>query len=174
MSLDIAIGNAATGDTRDLNWLRNPFGLCQWAEDNYEYRTKQRPPEQEQLYYVCNHWAYDRSGEVDRPLFKRVVESYWEVLSGLERGYYFFGAGSLIQFVVPHWRHLPVTVEFYSPRVEVMAYMDDRVGIPVEHFTHPDFHLSNPSLGSCKAWYEQLLEFAELLQDPAYEFYCSN
>lgn len=174
MSLSISIRNPLTGDERSMNWLRNPFGLCQWAEDNYEYRTKQRPPEHEQLSHVCNAWSYSKCEQIHRPLFKRVVENYWEVLAGLECGYYFFNATMLIVHVVPNWHFLPLVSSWSSIRPEGMVTFGDRVGIPVEHFAHSSFHLPNASLARCKAWYEELLEFAELLQDRDYEFYCSN
>jgi hypothetical protein len=69
-----------------LNWLRNPFGLEQWAEDNTMIGMF-RPIT---LYDVINTWSYSDSKYVDRPLFLETVLYYWQHIKQLERGYFHF------------------------------------------------------------------------------------
>lgn len=57
MSYDITV---TTEDLElDMNWLRNSFGLCTFAENNIG-------DGQNSLWHVCNDHAYDDSNNVDR------------------------------------------------------------------------------------------------------------
>lgn len=169
MSLDISLTNKTTDEVvADMNWLRNPFGLCNWAEDNVNVKTKRS------LWYVINHWNYGKSHRVNRPLFKQVVDEYWQAIEPLEKGYFFFNIASYMSFVQPHLDVLPVTNQFHQPRIEGGIFKGHKYGIPIELFDKPCFNLGYSSLESYKEWFRQLVEFAELLQDKSNRFYCSN
>jgi len=52
---------------------------------------------------------------------------------------------------------------------------DDLFGIPQEYFNNNEiFYLGNPTLEYYQSWFKELVDIAELLQDPETEFYCSN
>lgn len=182
MGLDISVGYP-DGPSREMNWLRNPFGLCNWAEANYNYVTKQEPPEEQRLWYVINHWNYSKSVDVDRKLFLDVVKRYGEVILSLTKGYYWFDVSGYIQFVEPHLsvipRHDPLAglgIGDGSLRIVDSVYHDRQIGIPVDYFNHACFGLRhcNDRLAKNQDWYRELMEFAEMLQDPETVFYCSN
>ena len=98
MSLEIDLIEKETGnEVMSLNWLRNPFGLQTWAEDNVGMKIVQRVrgiSGREELFedlrYVCNHWSYEDSSDIDRGLFKQVVDTYWKEIQKLEVGYFVF------------------------------------------------------------------------------------
>ena len=54
------------------------------------------------------------------------------------------------------------------------------IGIPMSYLRHPCFGLSDKyrpdahTLIHYRLWYQQLIDFAEMLQDPDAVFYCSN
>jgi hypothetical protein len=169
MSLDISITHKKSGDSMDMNWLRNPFGLCNWAEANVHPKTKK------DLWYVINHWNYEKSRRINRKLFKEVVDAYWAEIQKLEKGYFYFDLGSYMSFVQPHLSELPVERLFDQDRIKGGVFADDgRYGIPMEYFNKPAFHLSDATLDRYKEWFSQLVEFAQMLQDKDYRFYCSN
>jgi len=178
MSLDIALYDKADGEEIiAMNWLRNPFGLCQWAEDN-------AGDGEQSLWYVCNAWAYDKGKDVDRVGFKRVVDAYWERIQKLERGYYWFDLPAYRDIVERNCGWIPY--ELGGSRLGASPaeshYVDerynkkrDKLGIPMEYFTAGVFHLAGQNtLEHYKDWFAELVKFAELLQDTALEFYCSN
>ena len=183
MSLDISVMSKHTGESMDMNWLRNPFGLCPWAEANYNYATERQPPEEQSLWYVINHWNYDTSDQVDKPLFLEVVKRYGVVLHQLERGYFFFTETGLEQFV---WPCVGVTsmVEIrrgQPPDIVTVGRGEEKeYGLPMEKFGDPCYHLSDRyrphahTLGHYLSWYRDLIRFAEILQEPDASFYCSN
>lgn len=182
MSLDISLTTKDEEEIMDMNWFRNPYGLCNWAEDNLEYLELQPGSESSTLYYVCNHWAYDKSKDVDRKLFKGVVDYYWEHIKDMDRAYYFFDLSSYRQFVEPSL-HLIPKVKNILGQLDIMdiVYMREqrgRIGIDVEYFKPKEFNLSRHNttsmLKDSKKWFKQLVEFAEELQDEATIFYCSN
>lgn len=189
MSLDISIRHRETGDSRDMNWLRNPFGLEHWAEANYRYATRKEAASAlptGSLWHVINDHAYDDSERVERSLFLTVVKTYVDVLNDLERGYFWFDVSGYKQFVQPHVDLMPeypirwngVSIGGYHIKDEIN--FEQQVGLPMEYFGHPAFELSNRyrpdahTLARYKAWFAELVEFAELLQDSAYEYHCSN
>jgi hypothetical protein len=171
MSLDITLTNRKTGtEVISMNWLRNPFGLCNWAEANVKPNTRV------DLWYVCNNWDYDKSDRVDRRLFKCVVGEYWGEIQKLDRGYYAFDLPSYIQFVQPNVDFMPKETLFQVDRIKDAIYdKQGRLLIPMEHFNNfSAFHLTDPSLAYMRQWFAELVRFAELLQDKDNEFYCSN
>lgn len=172
MSLDIYVTNMRTGEQRSMNWLRNPYGLCNWAEANYDYRTERKTNEEssDSLWYAINHWCYDTSEQVDKALFLAVVKRYGQVLlHDLPQGYFFFNERALDQFVKPHFSEVP-------KGIAVSCEKHKEYGIPMEYFTHlstvyrPDEH----TLKHYQEWYAELVAFAELLRDPDSRYYCSN
>ena len=169
MSLDLSV--TVDGETREMNWLRNPFGLCDWAEDNVKPGTRQS------LYYVCNHWSYNKSQRVNKKLFLDVVLAYSEAIKVLEKGYFVFDLPSYRQFVEPNIKHLPTdTMVFTTARRIVGSKYDDklRLMIPMEYFSHSVFNIRWCKLADYQAWFQELVELAELLQQPRAKFYCSN
>lgn len=162
MSLDISLEGKG-GRFHSMNWLRNPFGLCQWAEDNIELpaeveaslleRAKKHdeqgdyPKKAEKgslLWFVCNRWCYERGGDIDRRLFLDVVKAYASGVEKLERGYYFFTFGAYRQFIEPYREKLPsdLTLFAYGGTKKIEGeiwrraspeFMESRLGIPMEH-----------------------------------------
>lgn len=62
MSLNISlIDKKANIIISEMNWLRNPFGLCDWAEANVGDKIKIGKKD---LWYVCNHWNYKKSSKI--------------------------------------------------------------------------------------------------------------
>ena len=161
MSLDISISR--NGETlAEINWLRNPFGLCQWAEDNTI-----TPDSPYGLHYVCNAWAYGRSSQIDRKLFLTVVLDYWQQVQKLKHGYFWFAPRQYQQFVMPY-------AQFLSSR-DGIKESKMRTAIPMEHFSHAAFDLGGAhTLEAYKNWFARLAHIAELLQSPDVDFYCSN
>ena len=185
MGLDIDVTNPETGESIDMNWLRNPYGLERWARANYLYVKKEEPTPD--LWDVCNEWAYDKAEQVDRPVFLQIVKRYGDVIMNLEHGYFWFDVSAYIQFIEPHLsvfpRHDPLEklgIADGSLRIVDSVYCNKEVGIPMEYFGDPCFHLSDKyrptahTLERYKEWYQQLINLAELLQVPGTTFYCSN
>lgn len=168
MSLDIYLYGPDSEEIASMNWLRNSFGLCTWAEDNVG-EGKDRA-----LWHVINDWSYAKSSEVDRPLFLKVVSEYSAAVMKLEQGYFLFDLPGYIQFVEPYKSHLPKERLFIGMEVIKGAkYVGHRMAIPMQHFGSA-FHLTDPSFERYKRWMGELLEFANLLQDTGNTFYCSN
>jgi hypothetical protein len=170
MSLDISV---TVGDEEiDMNWLRNPFGLCNWAEANVQPKTRRS------LWYVCNHWAYKKSGRVNKPLFLEVVLAYQDAIMALLRGYFVFDLPSYRSFIEPFMDYLPTQPHVMGDErrwIKDSKYDDhQRLMIPMEYFTHEVFHLARPSLAAYQEWFGRLVDLARLLQQPGAKFYCSN
>lgn len=184
MSLDIYVTNSKTGESRDMNWRRNPYGLCNWSEANYNFRTESKPDDEseQRLWHVINNWNYDESDQVDRRLFLEVVQRYGRVLiNDLQQGYFFFSERALEQFVMPHLSIVPDMPIGVAPGVTITnPDKSKEYGLPMEYFGHPCFGLSDRhrphahTLEYYKQWFGELIAFAEMLQDPDAVFYCSN
>lgn len=176
MSLDISLCNKDDdSDYVSMNWLRNPFGLERWAEDNFKYATKDFAIPvtlSASLWDVCNKWSYDDSEHVDRALFKHVVDVYNIEIKQLKVGYFWFDIYSLMQFVVPDYSRFPKDPRWN--RILGSHFHEDKLGIPQEYFGRVCGGEKYCALSYYKKWFGELVEFAELLQDPAYVFYCSN
>lgn len=175
MSLDISLRNREdSGDTIDMNWLRNPFGLCQWTEDN----VKVKLPKGKTLYYVLNHWNYKKSNKVNRKLFLKVVMTYWEEIQKLEKGYWFFSLPGYMQFIEPEKERFPKAGKYNG----IHDGYDDqsRMKIPMTEEAAKVFDVgqmrvdASTPLEYYKNWFAELVRFAEKLQDRKYRFYCSN
>lgn len=177
MSLDIALLDGEES-VAEMNWLRNPFGLQQWAEDNYQIATGAGSRNID-LHYVTNHWAYDKNLPVDRVEFKRVVDEYAAVIEKLTDSYFVFKLSGYIQFVEPHLKLFPrENVIDSSPkfgtRIVGSKYHGDRIAIPQAHFWRNEFNLGDCTLAGYQAWFGELVNLANLLQEPRYRLYCSN
>ena len=177
MSLDISLCDTDGDDIKSMNWLRNPFGLEQWAQGNFEYITKEcviiLPFT---LWDVCNQWNYEKSSEVDRPLFKFVVDVYAGVLKQLETGYFWFDIYGANQYIIPKAHSLPFETMYGVSSIKGRVYHKDSMGIPQKYCKNLfDFGSRNAhTLEWYNDWFNQLVEFAELLQNTEYDFYCSN
>lgn len=178
MSLDIYLYDTEIPEDEDravasMNWLRNPFGLCSWAMDNVNIEA----PNPIDLWYVINHWNYDKGASVDRKLFKAVIDMYWSKIRVLERGYFVFDLRSYRQFVEPHLAYF-LTEDLFHGYTHIMdsKYNDNgELMIPQERFAASVFNFAGRhTFAHYKEWFGELVKFAELLQNPRYEFYCSN
>ena len=171
MSLDLYLYDQDGLMLATLNWIRCPFGLCNWAEDN-------AGDGEQSLWYVCNAWAYDKGKDVDRVGFKRVVDAYWERIQQLERGYYWFDLPAYRDIVERNCGWIPYELGGGG----ASRYVDerynekrDKLGIPMEYFTAGVFHLAGQNtLKHYKEWFYILVRFAELLQDETTTFHCTN
>lgn len=180
MGLDIYLNDRKTGEeVMWLNWLRNPFGLCNWAQDTvHEFIL---PPPRERLWYVINHWSYAKSKNVNRGKFLEVVNWYFSKIRLLDSGYFFFDLPSYIQFIQGKIDKLPQENVF--PGVERIVgskySLNDRLMIPMDYLERVcdlrrESEMSVTLLQHYKGWFARLVEFAESLQNPKYSFYCSN
>lgn len=181
MALDITVTNNSTGETKHINWLRNSFGLCQWAEQNYLFALKlDGVPGNESLYYACNHWNYHTGHQIDKRFFLETVLRYGSILLNISSGYFFFTSSALDKTVMPNAHLLthPLTIQpvafwndYGSANRSLIAYY----GINQEAFVHDEFHLfGKHHLSSYKLWYQELIDIAIFLQRPEATFYCSN
>jgi hypothetical protein len=168
MSYDIDV-TTKDGAEHSLNWLRNPFGLCSFAEDNVG-------DGQMSLWHVCNDHAYDDVGKIDRAQFLRVVESYWDRLRGLDDAYFFFTFGSYVQFL-PEYPDA-MMVRGYRALVEATRWGDDgRLGIRIGRFQGYERQFGwrqTAVLDYYKEWFERLLGASRAMQDPDATIYISN
>lgn len=160
----MSLSNDEEDEVISLNWLRNPFGLERWAELNVG--EKVNLPENERLWDVCNRWTYDKSNEIDRKLFKKVVDIYWSKIQNLQVGYFVFDLPGYRQMVEG-----PVGMKLTRRYYEYRRDGAD-IAIRMECFKR-DLSLDNPTLEKWKEWFHRLVVFAEKLQDPNMEFYCS-
>ena len=180
MSLDISLYDKKTGEeVLEMNWLRNPFGLCDWAEDS----VKEIVDSSKSLWYVCNHWNYNKSKFVKRALFQEVVEKYWEEIKKIEEGYFYFNAHAYDQFIGPKYDFFPKEDSIIGEtRIKGVNRMgESKVGIPMQHFNHDgiiDLGIglrgTQDVLEHYKKWFKDLVMFADMLQDTKYRFDCSN
>jgi hypothetical protein len=141
-------GEEITVNIREMTWLRNPFGLPMWIKANTGVDVNR----------VINDHAYDKSGNVDRVEFLRLVKLANEKVRALESGFFLFDLNSAQQFGVPV-NHI-IEIEGGEIKAQMRGYQGDSTS----HFT----------LERYKKWTAELLEFAELLQNPEVEYYCSN
>ena len=155
-----------------LGWLRNPFGLCNWAEANASNKE-----DKVNLWDVCNNWSYSDSDNIDRKLFKSVVDEYHTRLLRLPYTYFKFNDANLRQFIHPYIDYFPLAID---GRIRGSLFNDeeDRVLIPLSYFDKVPLDIKrNDSLTMHEhyfKWYSQLVEFAEQLQNESYRFYCTN
>jgi hypothetical protein len=167
MSLEIRLSDKKTDEeVMSLNWLRNPFGLERWAEANVceIYVSK----EEERLRYVCNHWNYDKSKEIDKQLFEKVVDNYWAVIKNLEVGYFAFN--------LPEYRQFVEGMIGKNLKMKDYRYRNNptEIVINMELFKGEFVFTDSKGLEGYKGWFRQLVAFAEKLQEPDMVFYCSN
>lgn len=166
MSLDIDLYRGEE-EVAQMNWLRNPFGLCNWAEDNTAHVGYTPPQSNRRLWYVCNNWAYDESKNIDRKLFQEVVLNYKKVIDELKIGYFFFNRTSK--------QHLYCKEDPAS--LTMRPAPGDRYMISIETFAACTTTINlgdKVTLEAYKEWFGELVKFAELLQDESLTFYCSN
>ena len=159
-------------DVAEINWLRNPFGLCNWAEDN-------AGDGHSTLHFVCNHWAYGESIHVDRLRFLSVVSAYNAAVQALTEGFFFFNLSDYRQFIEGKVEYLETDGSLLAglPIEIVDSKYDEqnRLAIPMRQFSHRAFDLGGEyRLEDYKAWFIRLVGFAELLQNPDNVFYCRN
>lgn len=177
----MALNDRETGEEIiSINWLRNPFGLCQWAEDNAD------PKIDFTLWFVCNEWSYDKSAKINRPMFKAVVDAYGEKVRSLNAGYFWFPVDRWPQTIeqmksgaLPSPRNSDGWILEHPLKNPNCVLRDAKIGIPQEWFSctyrpHPLRWAWDASLDAYRTWFGQLESLAEQLQDEQYEFYCST
>ena len=170
MSLDISL-TYKDEEIMEMNWLRNPFGLCNWAEDVIKEKGLKT---KKSLWHVINHWNYEKSEKVNRKLFLEIVEEYNKIIQELEEGHFYFNVFSLCQFVMPKYSQFEQEKGFCNTRIKGIKYGKDKVGIPMTSLNCEIFNVGKGELKDYKKWMNELLEFAKLLQNKKYKFYCSN
>ena len=185
MSFRMTLYNPETKDeVARLEWLRNPFSLAGWIEDN----TRRITPMSLSRY--LGMFSYRNSDHVSRPTFKYYVDLYAQQVRELTVGYFCFNLQQYRQFIQPCLEHLPYdNNRFLEKRIIGEKYIERNVklanggesreivaiAIPMEHFTHREFHLGGlNTLAHYQAWTEELVSFAELLQNTDYIFDCEN
>ena len=160
----------------EINWLRNPFGLINWATDNVmDNMTDVARPEKTKytLYEVCNNWTYDNSKNVDREEFLKTVLAYGKSVEAMSEGYFFFDLTGYRNFVQPNLDRMTTKNVFGMTVIDGEKYsIDRRLKVPMSQFQNIKGY-SNTTLDDHKKWYRKLVDFAELLQKPSVEFYCS-
>src|SRR5437870_1054031 len=102
MGLDMTVTHTRTGESREMSWLRNPYGLERWTSNNYTYAMEREPPEEQSLWFVLNTWNYDKAEQINKPLFLEVVKRYSKVIMQLEQAYFWFDEAGFKQFIKPH------------------------------------------------------------------------
>jgi hypothetical protein len=156
MSLDLTLYIEENGEEEiiaDMNWLRNPFGLVNFVQSNLD---EKREPN---LYYVCNEWSYSKGNQVDRKLFKEVVDWYAERFLKLDKMYATFDSFRSLKAQIPE-----------------IAFGEDLTypaKIPIEKFEGYRGFRDN-QIEFYKNWMRELQDFANKLQDERTIFYCSN
>ncbi len=161
MSYDIDVVTP-DGQEFEMNWLRNPFGLCGFAEDNVGDGNMS-------LWHVCNDHAYDAVKDLDRAKFLRVVEDYWDRLRGLQRGWFWFTFGSYVQFSYDHAACMRVN---FGGKLHEWTKKNDVsfLKLDIARFEHDqNWEWSGRNIEPLqfyKNWFEQLLELARAMQDP--------
>jgi hypothetical protein len=184
MSWDIDV-HLPDGRHLELNWLRNPFGLCDFAEDNVGNGSMS-------LWHVCNDFADDIE-KFDRARFQEIVHEYWCRLAILHRGYFCFSFRSYVQFVrnFPEAMHLDL-LDFME---QDWAWVGPRrhpteVRIDVQRFSiygrNADVRTTSPTnnqfgwdagsnvLDWYRKWFQELHEIASAVQDPNATITISN
>lgn len=153
----------------EINWLRNPFGLINWVQDNLKpEKTKYT------LYEVCNNWAYENGKNIEKEEFLKTVLSYREKIQSMTEGYFFFDLVGYRTFVEPNIGKMKMAKDIFGQNcIAGEKYADDmRLMVPMEQFK--DIPTYGMGLDDYKKWYEKLVTFARLLQIPDVEFYCSK
>lgn len=156
MSYDMSVSwgdEDGDGGHLDINWLRNPFGLCTWAEWNVGGKENL---DEWALYDVCNQWAYDKVKDFDRDEFHRVVMTYADRVRSLEIGYYVFDVFSYIQFCDGHF----FKKTQFGSIMDAKAFGRSNIGIPMEFF-ESGFNLGRAGLEGAKEWFEEFVAIAE-------------
>ena len=166
MGFDMMLSRDGTA-IMTMNWLRNPFGLARWLEDNI---SRPENDDLESINAICNRWTYDDSHKIDRELFLKVVLSYKDGVKNLSSGFYYFNLSEYRSFLEPKIHSIEKEIGCLGPEIKGLRYMPDgRLKIPMEVYGQ-----SFSNIGHYKQWFEELLEFAELLQDKSLAFYCDN
>lgn len=167
-----------------MDWLRNPFGLCTFVEDNVGDRVQS-------LWHVCNDHAYKVMGELDRRKFRRIVLAYWDRLRNLDKAYFYFDFHAYVQFTSSYSDAMVIAPNRFSTDPQNAfaqgAYTwrssssdddPDRLGIRVERFQQYRYeHFSwgdTPVLDFYKDWFKRLVNIAEVMQDLNVEVHIST
>ncbi len=165
MGYDITV-SGAEGRGGALNWSRNPFGLCNFAESNVGEKDGA-------LWHVCNDHAYDDVGRLDRAQFLKVVSFYWDRLRGLQDARFYFTFHGYVHFAPQHPDAMLLHGRGHG---DCWSSGNDLLAIPVERFKgEQNFAWSDHGLGPSpgtvldhyKEWFRSLLELAKAMQDPA-------
>ncbi len=170
MGLQMTLRREDGTEAAEMNWF-GPYGLSAWADGNYTYFTGKTPKQPRTIWGITHTWTYARSVEIDRELFLRMVLKRGEVLMNLTESYFFVTAALYQSEIVPNQRCFPMAD---YRRIRGQVYDGERIGIPVELFTFLDVGYRK-TIGTAmyQAWYEQLIAFADLMQDTSLSFYCS-
>jgi hypothetical protein len=187
MSLDIAVYRGECYDDADailakMNWLRNPFGLCDWLEDNC---PDVNVPDEFSLWAVVNRWAYSEAVEINdgpqavalRERAIETVEAYNAAAQALTQGYFYFTLSGYLHFV----RHRDEILVNPGPRrlCEILVahkYGSGRIGFDMDAVARivELGHADGGVLAGYQAWAQELTDLFALLRDPDNKLYVSN
>ena len=170
MGFDMSL--SGEGKYITMNWLRNPFGLTKWLEDNVERPETDLPS----VNTICNRWTYSNSDKIDRELFLNVILSYKTGVEKLERGFYYFNLREYRCLVEPKAHLMEKESKMLGGTdIKGLEYAKDgRVRIPLEVYAKYPHAESHSTIEYYKKWFKELLDFAEQLQDKSLTFYCDN
>ncbi|MEN6552765.1 MAG: hypothetical protein ABFC34_07755 [Methanobacterium sp.] len=199
MSLDIELSRNGE-EIREMNWLRNPFGLERWAECNVGSKrttiyqsynvikhTNTTPSiytidwnnlVEWNLWDVCNKFCYHGSdilnlGEI------YIRKSYRELFKAVVDDYWKvikrLDEGYFF-FDLPAYRQLIEGKFPIGVQREEFEYTKDReyLRIPIEVYYEHVGDLNCSTLQDYQDWFKELVEFADDLQDLDNKFYGSN
>ena len=173
MGFDMSLSYA--GGRMSMNWLRNPFGLPIWIEYNVQRPDTDLPS----LSTICNMWTYKESDNIDRKMFLKVVLSYKTGLEELQSGFFYFNFKEYRQFVEPNAHLMEKEVGFWGTDIKGLKFTKDEqtnrdlVKIPMDVYKMK-YPISYSNISYYKKWFQELVDFAEKLQDESSKFYCDN
>ena len=119
MSLKLYLEDKHNNEIKSITWPRNPFGLCNWAEDNVG-------DDRSSLHHVCNAWQYEKASQCDRPLFQQVVEHYWQKILALDNNSCFWFTPPQIKEWISPKKHL-----FPSSVTDKLASSLEQAGLQI-------------------------------------------
>lgn len=185
MSLDIYLYDRSDQEVISMNWLRNPFGLIYVIQANTGV----------DMWGVINDNAYDNSHKVNRKEFLSLAQEAFKKMKALTDGFFLIPVTKLKDgrqkdnnniklikekiFTKESEHHIIYKIrwvdyfEHYCLRMCRSQY-----GRPCQDYRQycTDWNLkaAKEPVKYYKDWTGELLEFATELQNPEYDYYCSN
>lgn len=146
-----------------INWFRNPLGLITVVERNLQARFVDDVLSDRginSLRDICGRWSYDEAKNIDRKLFKKVVDRYGELFLQIDDSEIFLefrDDNEFKQFMVGSF--VPICPVRYKLTGRLIEHLNLRQSHDGEIY---------------KTWMRELMRVADVLQDETTEFYCTN